>query len=273
MERRERCVTRHAHHQRPATRSWRRPVAAIGLAVIAGAALVTALILSPAGAWLRGDSDSDHVLKAAIVDQLSLTFPNPAFIDRITDTLEQRDYIVDYFPGEDVTIDFYRQLPQGDYDLLLLRVHSTAVISRGEEDVESISLFTGQPYSRETYYEEQVQGRIGFAQYSQDSPKFFGITTEFIKESMEGDFDGTTVLAMGCQGLINERAAEAFAARGAGAFVAWDGLVSAEHTDAATESLLRLLVEDGRAAGEAVALTMAAVGPDPYFGSELMFIP
>jgi hypothetical protein len=49
--------------------------------------------------------------------------------------------------------------------------------------------------------------------------------------------------------------------------------VSAQHTDAATELLLRHLVAEGADADEAVALTMADVGPDPDFGSRLVSQP
>ena len=211
--------------------------------------------------------------RAAIVDQLSLTAANPQFIEETRALLEANGYVVDYVGGEDVTVDFYRTLPERDYDLVLLRVHSTAIISRGEEDVTSVSLFTGQPYSRDLYSEEQIQGRVGFAQYSEGAPKLFGITSDFVRDSMKGKFQDTVVLMMGCQGFINDRGAEAFTDRGARTFIGWDGLVSAQHTDKATELLLRHLVTEGAGADQAVALTMADVGPDPDFGSRLVSQP
>jgi hypothetical protein len=62
--------------------------------------------------------------RAAIIDQLSLTQPNPDFAASATSILEQAGYAVDYFPGEQVTVDLYRNLPTHDYDLIILRVHS-----------------------------------------------------------------------------------------------------------------------------------------------------
>ncbi|GAG23053.1 unnamed protein product, partial [marine sediment metagenome] len=62
--------------------------------------------------------------RAVIVDQLSLSQRNPDFTASATDILEQADYTVDYFPGEQVTVDFYRNLPTHGYDLIILRVHS-----------------------------------------------------------------------------------------------------------------------------------------------------
>ncbi len=187
--------------------------------------------------------------------------------------LENAGYTVEYTGGKDVTVDFYRSLPKRNYDLLILRVHSTAVVTRGKEDVTSVSLFSGQPYSRELYYDEQVQGRIGFAQYTDDSPKLFGITSDFVQQSMQGSFDGTVVIMMGCQGFINNKGAEAFADKGARSFIGWDGLVSAEHTDQATTQLVRHLVTDAPDPSRAVDLAMADIGPDPTYGSHLIARP
>src|SRR3546814_18382911 len=82
---------------------------------------------------------------------------------------------------------------------------SSDVCSSDLESVQSVSLFTNEPYSRDLYYDEQVAGRVGFAYYQEGGPQFFGITAEFITESMEGKFDDTIVLGMGCQGRSEER--------------------------------------------------------------------
>lgn len=226
-----------------------------------------------AAAWGLLRPAGDGTLKAAIVDQLQLTSPDPAFVTETTALLEGNGYQVKYYPGEDVTVDFYRTLPKSGYDLIILRAHSTAEISRGEEDVKSVSLFTNQPYSKVQYYDEQVAGRVGFASYKEGGPQYFGITSGFITDSMEGNFDGAVVLMMGCQGLVNEKAAEAFTNKGARNFIGWDGLVSADHTDEATQTLLRELVVSKATPQEAIARTMADVGPDPEFGSQLLAWP
>lgn len=240
-----------------------------------GAALVCACLLAVLAVWgaFQLSSSPSGPRRAAIVDQLELTVPNPVFLREIKQLLEANGYDVDYIPGDEVTVDFYRHLPKRDYDLIILRTHSTADITRGETNVTSVSLFTGEPYSEERYYDEQLRGAIGFAQYTESSPKLFGITAEFIRNSMEGKFDGTTILMMGCQGLINGEAADAFADRGASAFVGWDGLVSAQHTDEATRILLQHLVVDQLSVAEATALTMASLGPDPNFGGKLIARP
>jgi hypothetical protein len=233
------------------------------------------LVSAPGRDFLSAGSDDrdDGVLRAGIVDQLSLTAPNLEFREEVTGLLENEGFVVDYIPGEDVTVDLYRSLPQRDYDLLILRVHSTAEVSRGEEDVTAVSLFTGQPYRSDLYRDEQLEGRIGFAQYTEESEKLFGITSRFVRESMQGQFDDTLVLMMGCQGFINAEGAEAFAARGARAFIGWDGLVSANHTDEATQTLLRYLIVQDQEPADAIARTMAEVGPDPDYQSQLVSRP
>lgn len=246
---------------------------------LAGAAIVVAiaavLLLSPPGRDLTGLSSNgdDGVLRAVIVDQLELTAPNPEFVSNVTDLLQGNGYEVDYIPGKDVTVDLYRQLPTLDYELIILRVHSTGEVSRGETDVTSVSLFTGQPYSEDLYYEEQLSGAVGFAQYTEGSPKLFGVTAEFVRNRMEGSFDDAVVLMMGCQGFINAEGAQAFADKGARTFIGWDGLVSAQHTDAASSQLLRYLIEDGIDTRDAIDKTMAEFGPDPDFGSQLVARP
>ncbi len=89
---------------------------------------LTLVSLSLAGGLLyaasSGGESSSGSKTAAIVDQLSLTQPNPDFISSARSLLGEAGYTVDYFPGERVTVDFYRTLPQRDYDLILLIVHA-----------------------------------------------------------------------------------------------------------------------------------------------------
>lgn len=243
------------------------PVAALAAAVLIA---VVALVLSPVIDVAGLFSDGDSGRRAVIVDQLSANSPNPAFAETVTPLLEADGYEVDYFGGDQVTVELYRNLPRGHYDLVILRTHSTAVVTRGEEDVQAVSLFTNEPYTKDRYYDEQVDAKIGFASYTDGSDQWFGITTKFIKESMKGDFDNALVIGMGCQGLVNDLAAEAFAAKGASAFIGWDRNVSAAHTDKATERLLQLIIGEGLSPEDATAKTMRELGPDPIYGGSLV---
>ncbi len=212
------------------------------------------------------------------MDQLSLTFPNPNFVDAATNTLQRAGYSVDYYPGEQVTVELYRNLPRRDYDLVVLRVHAGLVeeVDRSSgTDVltDYVSLFTGEPYSKTKYVEEVQTGPLGIATYVDGGPEYFGVGPKFIESRMNGRFGDTTVILMGCDGLRSDRTAKAFLQRGADSFISWDRPVSADHTDEATERLLRHLLVERHPTSKAVEQTMAEIGPDPTYESELRFYP
>jgi hypothetical protein len=246
----------------------------------AAAILVALVVLSgalAAGLLLSGVGGGPGPRTAAIVDQLSLTQPNPSFVKTATSTLRQAGYAVDYYPGEEVTVESYRDLPAHGYQLIILRVHSGLVIERYIETgtqtpTDYVGLFTSEPYS-DTRYSTERLGRLGAFQYYEGSPKYFGIGPNFIRWSMRGGFDKATIILMGCDGLRSDETAEAFLQKGARAFVSWSGPVSAAHTDAATERLLQHLVIDRLEIQEAVTETMAEIGPDPTYGARLLLYP
>jgi hypothetical protein len=247
---------RHKTSRRSARRRW----AVLG--VLAACAVAGAVIVVVAF-WPA----------AAIVDQLSLSAPGPEFVETATATLERAGYEVDYFPGEQVTVDLYRDLPKRGYDLIVLRAHSGRIRT---EDLggltDDVTLFTGEPFLLGQYDDELRSRALVLARYFEDEEKvepLFGVTSEFVRSSMKGGFDGALVVMMGCDGLRSRSTAEAFLERGASAFVSWSDLVSATHTDAATERLLEKLVNDGLPVDEAVAQTKAELGPDPAYGAEM----
>ncbi len=252
---------------------WRLRLALAGLVVVLLAVIgSSAFLLSSRG----GDGSAGDFKTAAIVDQLSLTQPNPDFISSARGLLAEAGYLVDYFPGERVTVDFYRTLPQRDYDLILLRVHAgitTEVdVSSGERtETEYVSLFTGEPYTAGKYAEEELD-RLGRAVYYEGADPLYGIGPRFVEESMQGTFDSTLIVMMGCDGLRSQRTAQAFLDKGADAFVSWSQPVSASHTDAATERLLELLLLEGLETAVAVSRTAAEIGPDPSYDAELRIL-
>jgi hypothetical protein len=239
------------------------------LFVVVGGLLVGGLLLFQAA---RGWFATGGPPTAVIVDQLSLTFPNPEFAAEARETLEEAGYEVDYFPGERVTVDFYRELPSQGYDVVVMRAHSGQFWREDEEGEvkkrDYVSVFTGEPYTSRKYVAEQRRRDVVKAYYYEGSDALFAAAAGFFEESMEGDFGGALVVLMGCEGLASERTARAFLDHGAGAVVGWDREVSAEHTDAGTEALLRGVVA-GEPVKEAVAAARAEVGPDPAFGAEL----
>jgi hypothetical protein len=233
---------------------------------------IVVLMASVAAALLFLWGESGGGPKAAIVDQLSLTFPNPGFTEEATATLEQAGYAVDYFPGEEVTVDFYRRLPTHGYEVIVLRSHADRLQTYWEgEEIDEVVLFTTEPFDGRKYLREEK--RLTIARYHEGGEPYFGIPADFIDESMLGEFDDTTIIMMGCEGLLSERTAEAFIEKGASAYVSWDDAVSASHTDAASERLLEHIYTDGLSAEQAVARTMVELGPDPTYGSELLVYP
>ena len=230
------------------------------------------------GAWLFlavGDADEPSgPPTAVIVDQLSLTAPNPGFREEATSMLEASGYTVDYVPGEAVTVDYYRELPTHGYDIVLLRAHAAGSDFASEAPTDDVTLFTSEPVSAEAHAEEQ-RGRLvkGVGYTAQDMEAgniLFGIPPAFVEHRMRGGFEGADVVLMGCDVLRAENMAEAFVERGAGTVVGWSRTVTAEHTDAATLSLLGYMLEDGLSAEEAAEAAMAEVGPDPYYDAEFL---
>jgi len=240
--------------------------------------LVAGVFLAAAvagGLLLHGSFSSDSSAgpkTAAIVDQLSLTQPNPSFAEAATATLEQTGYAVDYYPGEEVTVDFYKNLPTHGYDLIIMRTHSGLARDYGEP-TNYVSLFSNEPFSDTKYAAEKAAGLVGRSSYHEGGAQYFGIVPAFIESSMTGRFDGAIIVLMGCDGLITDTTAEAFIRKGAKTVVGWSGRVSATHTDAATEHLLRHLLIDRLTTTDAVAQTTTEVGPDPEYDSTLLSYP
>jgi hypothetical protein len=258
---------RHGHGGAPRLR-W------LGLlAVVAIGACIAALaaFLAPR----PGSSEAPGPPKAIIVDQLSLTSPNSAFVQEATSMLEGAGYAVDYYGGDQVTIDFYRDLARHHYGMVILRVHAARFQTNDGTLTDDVVLFTGEAYDRQKYVQDRLAGYLARARYFLTNPVsyFFGVTAKFVESKMKGDFEGATVILMGCDGLRSNTMAEAFVGRGAKAFISWDDLVSTDHTDAATETLLRHLLLEKQTSSDAVAQTMTEVGPDPSYGSKLLVYP
>ena len=269
MSRRERgrWLSRRTRHV------WRGRGLRSKIAVLAALALAVSVGSVAAFVLLR-PGEPPGPPKAAIVDQLSLTFPNPDFIQNATNTLEQAGYIVDYYPGEDVTVEFYRRLPSHDYDVILFRAHADRLQGTWQgREIDEVILFSSEPYDKQKYLEDRSRKRLTIARYYEGGDPYFGIAPEFIEERMDGKFNDTLIIMMGCEGLLSERTAEAFVQKGASTYISWDETVSASHTDAASERLLEHLLLEGQPAEEAVAQTMAEVGPDPTYGSKLLVYP
>ena len=197
-------------------------------------------------------SSGPFQFKAVIVDQLSLTAPDQAFIETATSILKQAGFAVDYYPGENVTIEFYRNLPAHNYGLIILRVHTTG----------GGLFFTSESYSQSSYVWEQLNDQIHKVSFDGNPPFYFGIPPSFIKSCMNGRFSKSVVVAMGCDSLASNDMAVAFIQKGAEAYIGWNEHVSADHTDQATIHVLQHLITQKQTIEKTVESTMAEVGPD-----------
>jgi len=214
-------------------------------------------------------------LKAAIIDQVSLTFPNETFTQTALEMLEQKNYSVDYYSGEKVTVDFYRKLPTYGYQVIILRVHSSADELQGKDCTQApVCLFTSESYSTNGHVLEQLNDQLVIALYSMPQPAYyFAIPPAYVESCMEGRFQNTTVVMMGCEGLSNTKMAEAFIKKGAKTYVGWTGPVSPGQTDQAMTQLLQHLATDNQTIKQAVENTMREVGPDQAYNSTLEYYP
>lgn len=262
---RRRAKGKQRHARAPRTRAGRRLVALAVLAAACGALIAVWLV------FLQAHEPAGPP-RAVIVDQLSLTAPNAEFTQQATALLEQAGYTVDYVPGEKVDVDYYRKLPAYNYQFIVFRVHADRLQAtwRGEQ-IDDVVLFSSELYDRNRYQQDQAANRLVIANYDYDPESYFGITPDFFDEL--GDFDNTTIIMMGCEGLLSERAAQAFIDKGAKTYISWNETVSASHTDDATERLLRHMLVEKQSSTDAVAQTMSEVGPDPTYGSKLVAFP
>ena len=231
---------------------------------------IVIFLLPKTGGGLNLSARQDPVVKAAIVDHLSTSWPNAAFVGECTAILAGAGFEVDYYKGEDVTVELYRDLPTHGYKLIILRVHSAYV-----PKYLSLAMFTSEPYTKQRYVYEQLRNRVasGYIEpFEEGDPRYLVITDKFVRSSMEGSFDGALIVMMGCRG-IKKCAASAFIEKGAMAYVGWDGLVSARHTDEATIQFLKHLLVERQTIGAAATKAMEDVGRESQYKSTLLFWP
>jgi hypothetical protein len=216
--------------------------------------------------------DNGAGLRAVIVDQLSSVQENQAFVTNITDELEGYGFEVDLYQRDEITVDFYRQLPARGYELIIFRAHS-GLLAEDEEVIVKTVLFTNEDYSQTKYVTEQLNNRLLMARVDEGHPMVFGIPPEFIRESMNGKFDDAVVVMMGCSGIFLRDLAEAFVDKGASVYVAWNGSVELYYVDDATPHLMRQLCSGNLTIKEAMDSTMDVIGPDPEHGAGLKCYP
>jgi hypothetical protein len=205
-------------------------------------------------------------LKAAVLDQLSPHYPNPAFIEAANSTIRQAGLKVDVY--ESVTVDLYRTLPSYGYRLIVFRVHA-GVYPKGNY----VALFTAEPYSLFKYQQEQLADLLGEGWTNQSDTGVFAVPPNFIRESSVANYQGAVIVLMGCTGLYSRDLPQAFIDRGASVVIGWNYLVGVAHTDSATLTFLRMMLLERMSIAASVAATMSQTGADPDYGSVLEYYP
>ena len=145
----------------------------------------------------------DSEARAAIVDQLTVLQPNQVFIDQVTAGLEAYGFKVDVYQGKEVSVKFYRELPQYGYKLIIFRAHSGMMQQREGAPMgalEATYLLTGEAYTKMKYVREQLTYQVLAARVMEGYPLVFAINPIFLLNSMEGRFDNTAIIMMGCSG-------------------------------------------------------------------------
>src|SRR3989344_6036702 len=66
---------------------------------------------------------SDGIPRAVIIDQLNDELPSKYFHQKATEYLKNAGYEVDIVTTSDVTVDFYKNLPQKNYKIVVVRTH------------------------------------------------------------------------------------------------------------------------------------------------------
>lgn len=88
---------------------------------------------------------------------------------------------------------------------------------------------------------------------------------------MTGAFNGTFVVAMGCDGFGDSVLIEEFMNQGAVGYVSWSGPVLISHSDPATVQFVKYLYSEELSAQEATQKTNQQMGEDPSWGTFLEY--
>jgi len=178
-----------------------------------------------------------------------------------------------------ITVNFYKEILGSDYQVIVLRVHSTYTpdlsklgwrIPKG-----SVVIITQERYDKTKYVMEQFileQLLPSFTLNATGTPLGFGyfaFTENFIK-AQKVELKNATIIVLGCHGLYTEGMARVFIEKGAIAYFGFDGYVTAPYADKVGAKLLEELFIKKKSIREAILDTIASVGVEPHYNSNLL---
>ena len=246
----------------------------------------------------------DYVKKAVIIDQLHETIPNQYFQNKSVTYLENAGYTVDYILTEQITVDFYKELPEKEYEYIVIRSHGI----KGKTDNDSARLFTSEKYSDEKYILDQLTGKLDKGNFFQTqqasmeieiddldslnnggtiemryplrsstleiqdtSQNYFLIGSNAVDSLMSGTFPSSTILLGGCNTMQNSLLAESLIKRGASEVIGWSGFVRSHENDRALLDVLKANLEEDMKLEQAVESFMEDYSQQPGKSLELKY--
>ena len=108
---------------------------------------------------------------------------------------------------------------------------------------------------------------------TEDYPSVFAVNYRFLLKSMQGRFDNTAIIMMGCSGTYIMDMAIVFINKGASTYLGWDASVGLDYVDEAALNLITNLCDKRMTIEHAVRETMTEIGPDPDYGASLQYRP
>jgi len=223
------------------------------------------------------DETTITIKKAAIIDQLDRDIPNPRYQNQTMSYLLDAGYDVDLYTTEDITIDFYKELPSMDYEFILFRTHSLAIYGKNPSEW----IFSGEKYSNKVHIAETLSGQLSpgvpfivtedqTITYSEAlSERHFMIGPKFIDESMVGQFPGSVIILGGCETMPHELLADALVKRGASSVIGWNELINSSKNDRVMTSLLEEILVNGLEIDQAIELVTDDFKRDKKSGLKL----
>ncbi len=223
------------------------------------------------------DETTTKIRKAVIIDQLYRDIPNPRYQNQTMSYLLDAGYDVDLYTTEDITIDFYKELPLMDYEFILFRTHSLAIYGKNPSEW----IFSGEKYSNKVHISETLSGQLSpgvpfivtedqTITYSEAlSERHFMIGPKFIDESMVGQFPGSVIILGGCETMPHELLAEALVKRGASSVIGWNELINSSKNDRVMTSLLEEILVNGLEIDQAIDLVTDDFKNDKKFSLKL----
>ena len=222
-------------------------------------------------------SENQPANKAALIDQLSISYPNPSFTEEFIRMSKAVGLTPEIFAGTEVTLDLYKRLPSMGYRLIVFRVHQSTpseVLLPYDHPITGypVYLFTGEPYNEHKYVIEQLSDLVVPAREINGSNIYFSIGPEFV-QSMDGKFQNTVIVLAGCSGLYSAELADSFIIKGASVVLGWQRFVEMDYTDKAIDRLLRAILLEKTTFYRSVLVMTSEVGMDPTYATNFLIYP